>query len=1117
MNKNIYICILFITGVVAVNAQIVFNATFDNDNKNWKTTKTHSPERISIDQNVAHAGKASLCLDGKNKADRFILTTSPMFKVSPGKIYYFSVCMRRTNPASTCFAMLRGKTSSGKWKSITQIGRKMSGQLNTWQVFEKYVKMPKDVTQAWVYLYNIKSTGKVWYDNIIVKELSGINKKVVSSCRKTASWDDADVLNEFTLLNRQAGVTIKLPFKSETRLLRNDKNLLIKVDFSEAKGYNRRSKAKSNSTGVFKDDSVEIFIASVNKPEKVYQLGVNSKGAVCDLLHETGKSANFKWESNAKIKVLPSKNGWSSIISIPFSVLGINPGKDKGFRFNICRNMPGISLLASWQKLKSGQRGFLQPNRFAHINFKTGNSPSEFSGFAKYRGIGWLSNPDFQKDNTGKIYQWTADGKSLTQNTFTSRLPAGTQLAFTALASDKKPIKLNLEYIAKSGKTIKQTVKLNPASGNKQSAQVKVPAENLRLQKISIENYAKCPYFLQISSSTLRHFSYQLGCYDYLYRKNKNSLTDNSIHLYTLYPYLSITKGMPAPFSIILINTFQKEKYSKLKGKIYLDLYLPKGIELWTSSMFGRKYATVLSRNAKSTIPGHKKITLQVDCNQVVNVNACFKSSLPASKNLKMSYQLRYPGSQTRLQQIPIKNFPSAPFVKPLKRFKAGIYFWLWYSDRSRSGYIFETPQADSIIKHFANCGFNSFYIDNILGFKKIDLPSTDRLIKIIKKNGLEVFLHTGGTINFARTSEKSEKALAVRLDGKKATGLCLSYRGKSYQKMIEAWGDVARHGIYNIDVDWEDWNFVEKKICFCDRCATRFESYLKNKYPNLKYYAPKVFIKSQKKYPILNKKWREFKNILVAEWFRDLRKELIRVAKAKGVSCKPVIGSTGIYKAPWNWRKMLRNGDLNYFSDMLYAYSCFYSEPSIRSCSEKFLKSWKFQKIPRQKYIVTIAPGEAKFGEAVIPDIGAYYQVLEVVGSGAAGFKIWKNNVMSGGKYYWIARALNSVSLVENILLDGKFTRAIDSKKSYGNRISRFVHPAGSVYVASNYGLSKVKIKIPVIPKNISRNVWSLDKRKKLAVIRPRGKSFSGTFDKLRAKMYFIGTNAQWNKILNK
>ena len=71
-------------------------------------------------------------------------------------------------------------------------------------------------------------------------------------------------------------------------------------------------------------------------------------------------------------------------------------------------------------------------------------------------------------------------------------------------------------------------------------------------------------------------------------------------------------------------------------------------------------------------------------------------------------------------------------------------------------------------------------------------------------------------------------------------------------------------------------------------------------------------------------------------------------------------------------------------------------------------------------------------------------YQVLEVAGSGAAGFKIWYEEVMSGGQYYWMSRALRMIQPVEDILLDGQFAKVPTATPN--TRVHAFRHAAGTV-----------------------------------------------------------------------
>ena len=151
-----------------------------------------------------------------------------------------------------------------------------------------------------------------------------------------------------------------------------------------------------------------------------------------------------------------------------------------------------------------------------------------------------------------------------------------------------------------------------------------------------------------------------------------------------------------------------------------------------------------------------------------------------------------------------------------------------------------------------------------------------------------------------------------------------------------------------------------------------------------------------------------------------------------------------------------LTGGALDYISPMIYAYLQGYPEPAVESMGRRCLADRERLGVDRHKYVVTIAPAE-RTGEVVWPDKAMLYQVLEVAGSGAAGFKIWYEEVMNGGLYYWMSRALRMIQPVEDILLDGQFVKVPIATPN--TRVHAFRHPTGTVLFVADYSPDKVEL----------------------------------------------------------
>lgn len=110
--------------------------------------------------------------------------------------------------------------------------------------------------------------------------------------------------------------------------------------------------------GVFRDDSIEIFIDSVGNGS-CYHLAFNSLGIQYD-----GKMLDKTWDGQWQVKTIVSDTQWQSEVVIPFSMLGITADENTQLRFNICRNDKSVNQSSSWAPSPS-QEGYHSYEGFA--------------------------------------------------------------------------------------------------------------------------------------------------------------------------------------------------------------------------------------------------------------------------------------------------------------------------------------------------------------------------------------------------------------------------------------------------------------------------------------------------------------------------------------------------------------------------------------------------------------------------------------------------------------------------------------------------------------------------------------------------------------------------------
>jgi len=610
--------------------------------------------------------------------------------------------------------------------------------------------------------------------------------------------------------------------------------------------------------------------------------------------------------------------------------------------------------------------------------------------------------------------------------------------------------------------------------------------------------------------------------YEFFVEQNPDIIPSDSAATLALYPEAGLVRGVPSNFLFNSIQNFNKwvrgpDIYStvpSLNFRLVLDL--PRGIDIYSLGLYARRFTRVTEAGAD--VFERRRSPRGEDYNRFVipfaALTHCLQlplkllTDLPAGKKKPGYYHLEWDGGKQSVQTFDIRVYDRPQIAAP-ERFIAGLYFRFYNEDNPRRGSIFDDPNAAHILQAFHGLGLNTFIIVNRWDERRADLPRMDRLIRQVRAAGMEPALHVCG-LHDAHKQARKEGAESVNINGENAGAVCPSYRGPAYQEMIKTWGDAVSHGIYWIDNDWEDWNYREHTICFDQRCKDRFRAWLKENRSELEYRDPQQFERSPQKFPGLHRAWFDFKNSLIIEWHGDLRAELQRNMRTRGVS-RPGFPRIGITQSltHWDWKRMTQTV-VDYVSPMIYAYLGHYAEPTVETCGRLMLSYRKRVEVDRHKYVVTIAPGE-RFGTALVPDKAMMYQILEVAGCGGAGFKIWYEDVLNGGKYYWMAKALGMIQPVEDILLDGEMAEASCNVPTA--RVRFFRHERGTVLFAAEYGLGRTELNLSE-EVTVPSKVFDLGTGEEVAAIGPGRNSFKIVLDENRAALFFIGTRQQWNSL---
>ena len=131
---------------------------------------------------------------------------------------------------------------------------------------------------------------------------------------------------------------------------------------------------------------------------------------------------------------------------------------------------------------------------------------------------------------------------------------------------------------------------------------------------------------------------------------------------------------------------------------------------------------------------------------------------------------------------------------------------------------------------------------------------------------------------------QKEADGMATLIDGKKVSNmLCLSYRGKWYQALIDQGKYLIDRGLYFHSTDPEMYG-EGSKICFCESCKKRFGDYLKKKAADVAYEDPAIFEKNPEQYAELHRLWNAFKCWSYTEFFAEYRRAMEQYMKEKGI-----------------------------------------------------------------------------------------------------------------------------------------------------------------------------------------------------------------------------------------
>lgn len=150
---------------------------------------------------------------------------------------------------------------------------------------------------------------------------------------------------------------------TKVKVSSNSKTLYVSFLCDEPNMKNIVAKCSRQDSNIWDDDSVELFLSSLDKTSDRYHYIINSNGIYYD-----SKNQNRDWNGKFEVKVKHNPKSWQVDLAIPFSA--INYTANDNFRMNFCRNEKQFKELTSWSK----SLHFMNPQTWGYVSRKNKES-----------------------------------------------------------------------------------------------------------------------------------------------------------------------------------------------------------------------------------------------------------------------------------------------------------------------------------------------------------------------------------------------------------------------------------------------------------------------------------------------------------------------------------------------------------------------------------------------------------------------------------------------------------------------------------------------------------------------------------------------------------------------
>ena len=234
----------------------------------------------------------------------------------------------------------------------------------------------------------------------------------------------------------------------------------------------QQSKKTARDDSIWYNDRVEIFIDTNRDKKSYYQFLINWCGGIQDGIFNSPRYKNlppFEWDGNWRAAVsVDSDDKWIAEIAIPFSTLGVKPGKDVAIGANFCRGKlaaPGENTCWSCT-----YAGFHRPDKFGvleHLNLTPQALAAENLSDKPFLGTNTYKlriNNKTSGKFTGKLLLSIKDHNNVVLKTFSKKIDiAGNADVTEGIEYEwNKPGKFTAEVYAESA-TVDKPILLSSA------------------------------------------------------------------------------------------------------------------------------------------------------------------------------------------------------------------------------------------------------------------------------------------------------------------------------------------------------------------------------------------------------------------------------------------------------------------------------------------------------------------------------------------------------------------------------------------------------------------------------------------------------------------------------